>query len=727
MTSIRILALALAGAFASPALTHAAPSSGLGGGRLVASANQQVLYYSVAYEKGSSVAISDARVGPVTSSSNGFGIHKGSTTVSDTAVLSTYLPKVGVPAGSTRSIILSASATWMNAVKDDFTGRMGEYLNKHGLSGGYFSFSQAVTTDAGKDMVISWTGSVDNAGRAVYGVPKLIEKEPGIIEAIYVPLAVSAKLPATWVYEGAGTLKWRLLDHKMYPITNWKFEDTGGAFDSISELADDQEVEEEAKLKCLIDLTHTGCTGPIDVRTLMNANDAKYAIVDYVSVLEPVYKEDIDASEDTGEFDETAGAEQTPISVIEYSDRHLTCDTLVNTGAFGYLLKSTVTRYWAEEAGTGGPLDYAPVGEFGQLSVSPVEDFTKEFPREQMGALNADRYVISPFPDKTELWDRYDPELAPKLVNTAPLTAISSSPPELTLVQMGGTPGLGQPTLTLIEQDVTGKESLYRLNVPSEVSTSNGYVWSDGSGTCYPEYGALGAVYIPDGCEPSISVRAYANSAYVDFGPDPAKINAVTLESLYPGSAMYGGLAVNGNRIAAYAQNGYWNNWPNIYFTSGPFGGSYANTTPLTGDGAELFNGSSRTQFPYQYGTPYGSGPGICVNPQNSSVCYYANACTMSEVRYASWVDLPRSYCGGITPSIYGIGGNFQTAYRPLLNLKPSLVAGVNRFSFMGAIGSATIRVRGCEAPEGIPERQAVVGNPDKNAISNGLGSLLGN
>lgn len=734
-----ILALVALCAAISP-VTVSAATSGLGGGRLVASANPQVLYLSVAFEQGSSVPVSDAKVGPVTSSSNGFGVHKGATPVGDTAELSLALPRVSVNSGSTKEVILSASATWMRAVAPDFTRLMGRYLTQKGLSGAYFSFTQGVTVNTGKKMVISWTGSIDNAGRAVYGVPKLVDPEPGVIEAVYVPKSVSSELPASWAYEGAGMLQWRLLNHRLVPLTNWKVIDTQGAFDSVVDLADEQSIEEDARLKCLVDLRYPGCSGPIDLRTLMSNNAAKFAILDYVSVLEPVYAED--ETEDQEEADDTseAGPPPTPVSAITYSDRHLTCDTLVNKGAFGYVLKSSVARYYVEDSGeideaSGAPepYSYSPIGQFAELSISPVETFAKEIPREQLGTLNLDRYLISPFPNVTEMWDRYDPDIAPKLIDTAPLTAIASDPVTPTLSRASGA------TISLIGEDIAGKTKTFRVRAPAETVTGR-YYDSEG-GVCQVEYGALGSIMIPDWCTYRESGTENAASAYLDFGSDPKALAGVTLIGYEAGVSNYGGLVVNGNKLIAATKETWrpWYYWPspNTYFWMGSY--NTVGVRPITGDGAGYFNGSSYGSFTYQLGGNSSSSAYVCVSSANPKQCALSNTCSSAEFAVPNvWYQMHPNiqsgqWCSGFTgvSSIYNMnpwGGQGAPIPRTTLlaDLIPYLRTGESQFVFMGHISSIVLQTKGCSPPAGVPERQVIPADPDKSVISNGLKDLLG-
>lgn len=734
-----ILALVALCAAISP-VTASAATSGLGGGRLVASANPQVLYLSVAFEQGSSVPVSDAKVGPVTSSSNGFGVHKGATPVGDTAELSLALPRVSVNSGSTKEVILSASATWMRAVAPDFTRLMGRYLTQKGLSGAYFSFTQGVTVNTGKKMVISWTGSIDNAGRAVYGVPKLVDPEPGVIEAVYVPKSVSSELPASWAYEGAGMLQWRLLNHRLVPLTNWKVIDTQGAFDSVVDLADEQSIEEDARLKCLVDLRYPGCSGPIDLRTLMSNNAAKFAILDYVSVLEPVYAED--ETEDQEEADDTseAGPPPTPVSAITYSDRHLTCDTLVNKGAFGYVLKSSVARYYVEDSGeideaSGAPepYSYSPIGQFAELSISPVETFAKEIPREQLGTLNLDRYLISPFPNVTEMWDRYDPDIAPKLIDTAPLTAIASDPVTPTLSRASGA------TISLIGEDIAGKTKTFRVRAPAETVTGR-YYDSEG-GVCQVEYGALGSIMIPDWCTYRESGTENAASAYLNFGSDPKALAGVTLIGYEAGVSNYGGLVVNGNKLIAATKETWrpWYYWPspNTYFWMGSY--NTVGVRPITGDGAGYFNGSSYGSFTYQLGGNSSSSAYVCVSSANPKQCALSNTCSSAEFAVPNvWYQMHPNiqsgqWCSGFTgvSSIYNMnpwGGQGAPIPRTTLlaDLIPYLRTGESQFVFMGHISSIVLQTKGCSPPAGVPERQVIPADPDKSVISNGLKDLLG-
>ncbi len=343
-------------------------------------------------------------VAPLTTSSSGFGLSRLATKFPGTPFGA--MPTMSIPNPTTQAVALEEAARWVKNDLPTFRGRYGTWLKQKGLSIGFFNYTQeiTVTTPLGpKKKAVAFNATFDLNGRPTYGNAKIVDPDPTIVEALYIPLASSSDLPAGWKFPDAGKLKWRLLNKKYEPLTGWTAENTGGAFDKPeADSTSDQGV------KCLMDLRHPGCVGPVDIRGLMDRTGASFALVSYVHSLEPVYNSD-------------GTDEQVPQAAISVDERTYNCTSYTNKGSFGFVLTLMADQYVAEPSTE--LVRFRLVQQFGGKGISPTEPYEKTVPVAALADRHPDSVIINPMPGDNTLWPRTDTKLMSNVIYVAPVVA----------------------------------------------------------------------------------------------------------------------------------------------------------------------------------------------------------------------------------------------------------------------------------------------------------------
>lgn len=349
------------------------------------------------------------RVGPLASSSVGFGVEK-LTTKTEFPVVAPASLVLNNP--TTQNAALAAAGNWVKNEIPSFKQRAGAWLDQSGLGTGVYTFNQEVmiaTTTGVKKKAVAFSMTVDKNGRALYGSPKIVDSDPTIIEAIYAPLRALEGLPAGWKYPDAGKIKWRVLNKKYEPLTDWQFVETNGAFDENT--AGEVEDPANGQVRCLMDLGYPGCSGPKDIRTIMADTGSSFAIVDYVRKMEPDY-----APAGDGESFVAKAA-------ISVDERVWDCTNYKNKGYYGLVLNMRSERYTAQSSVELTP--FSLVQEFNMKTLSPTEAYDKSVPVSQVTGNPAD-YVIAPYPEDNSLWSTANAELMKNFVYIAPVVAKGS-------------------------------------------------------------------------------------------------------------------------------------------------------------------------------------------------------------------------------------------------------------------------------------------------------------
>ena len=427
----------------SPLLTHAQSSSVRA---LTAPVTKNVAYLSqqvlITGESTTSLGIA-----PVTTSNAGFGLNKMITKFSTSPF--GEMPSMAIANPTTPQAALATASQWVSLSLPTFKNSFSSYLAAQGLSEGFFNYTQEImvsTATGPQKQAIAFNASIDLNGRPTYGDPKIVNPNPTIIEVTYTPLAATQGLPPSWVYPNAGTLTWRLLDSKYQVLSDWTVINTAGAFDSSP-----TDTNPDAKLDCLMDSRHAGCTYPLDINQLINQTGASFGLVNYIRALTPIYKDNGDGT-------------QSPIAAISVDSRTYDCATYTNTGEFGVLLSLVSDQYVAQQ--TTSLVQYQLLQELTSKGLSPTEPYSKAVPASALGSTPPSAVIISPGVGDDSFWSINDPAKMANVIYVAPVTNTNSG----ALLKAGDFSGNAPISVNAI----SGSASLYTMGTPG------GNYWSSG-------------------------------------------------------------------------------------------------------------------------------------------------------------------------------------------------------------------------------------------------------
>ena len=376
------------------------------------------------------------KVGPLTVSDVGYGNDK-LTVVLPALPFAAAMP-IPVANPSSPDAALAVGRTWMASMASLLTTRIQTWANSQGVSMGIYNYTQEVNiqTVAGvKKRALMWNISVDKDGKATYGEPKLVNADPLILEANYVSGTAVPGLPNHWRFDNGGKIQYRVLDKKLIPITSWSTVNVSGVYDSTS-------TEPDARMpNCLIDNRNTGCnTTQKDIRQLLNDTGSSFAYINYVHGLVPEY--DTDASG-------TSHAK----AAISVDQRVWRCSVYENSGYFGFVLNTTLDRYFVNpEQNT--PYTGMLLGKFKGRAISPTEPYSKAVPSSAISG-HPDGYIISPLPNDNSLWARTDADKMRNVIYVAPVRSDSNG--ELL------TPSTSTSDTTLYQSYAAGSLKRYRI------------------------------------------------------------------------------------------------------------------------------------------------------------------------------------------------------------------------------------------------------------------------
>lgn len=384
---------------------------------------------------------SSLKVGPIAASNQGYGVNHLVTRISGSPFGT--MPGIVLSNPTTQEEALTKSKRWMVDNANSFAARYGQWLSQQGLSMGLYHFSQKVNiqTDAGvQPRAISFTMAVDSRGRPSYGVPKLVNPNPLILDVTYIPLRAADSLPSNWQFPGAGTLRYRLLDKRFEPITNWSTINVNGAFDAPAG-------ESAAAVACLMDRVAAACSAPTDVKTLMGQLGADMTLVTYVNQMEPVY-------------DDSNPDQQVAKVAISVESREWSCTDYKNKGAFGFLLALSTERYFGRLSAE--KLSYENIGQWTSYGISPTESYQKSVAVSVLGTQHPDPYVINPLPGSNDLLNRFDPQLKGLFSYVAPVVFNGGNADDIVF-----TPSDGNWRATKLSTNESSGTSTYYLGTQS--------------------------------------------------------------------------------------------------------------------------------------------------------------------------------------------------------------------------------------------------------------------
>ncbi len=240
-------------------------------------------------------------------------------------------------------------------------------------------------------MVLQWTMSTDQNGRALFGNPHLIAAQPTILYVRYTPLNVDSTLPASWGYANGGTLFVQSYDSNFetaLPGTSALI-NVNGAFDAPAEVtaatgATAPSYDPDASIPCLI---NGGCANATTwVRQLMDQRGATMAVVDYVRAVQPHYDEI-----PVGSGNLVIAQPSVTVSTRQVNFNGCNSATYYNAGQFNMLLDSTVSRFLVGMDG-----QYVPFQDVTLPQQSPSQAYsgTVTVASQYLSTINS--YVINP-------------------------------------------------------------------------------------------------------------------------------------------------------------------------------------------------------------------------------------------------------------------------------------------------------------------------------------------
>ncbi len=245
----------------------------------------------------------------------------------------------GVPA----SALLKRATALMLGQADTLARQLESWLRTQGASTATYSFRQAVqVAGVTTTQFLSWHMLIQTGGRARYGDPTLIDPVNGPLEVSYTPLRVALGLPPSWALPNAGMLRWRRLDPRLVPVSDWTTFDSAGAWDEPTPVPG-ATIDSDVAVRCLANRTlHSGCnaSGP-DVQDLLDQTGATHALLDYLRTLKPVY--DTVAQSD-GSNSQVARA-AIAVDLREWQMSGCSGGSYRNAGSYGMELAARTERY----------------------------------------------------------------------------------------------------------------------------------------------------------------------------------------------------------------------------------------------------------------------------------------------------------------------------------------------------------------------------------------------
>src|ERR1700687_867117 len=194
---------------------------------------------------------------------------------------------------------------WMGANEDDLAREFDEFVASHiadyasamtawqstfGLATATHDLIQKVTHRGREKRVIVNVLTFDNALYYYNGARVMADDPDATAQILYVraiPSATSSGLPESWNWANAGNVFHELRDAALTPGAGFSRLSVGAAYDEPFDYSG-APYDPDARLKCLIDKTRSGCgQAEPDVRGLIALTDPTYAVLDYYRRVKP--------------------------------------------------------------------------------------------------------------------------------------------------------------------------------------------------------------------------------------------------------------------------------------------------------------------------------------------------------------------------------------------------------------------------------------------------------
>ena len=293
---------------------------------------------------GTTTPVMNVFSGPVGVTGQGMAMVPSQNTNSSASQMA-ILPAVAVltlgDGAATKDQILAAAKINLLPTASQVATSLKSLMISQGYKSANFIFEQSIKPAGLSGYVkVVWQVTVLEGGRVIYADPRVTDPDPIYVYVGYVSKQVAAGLPSSWGYADGGKLKWLLMKKDGTPLTAMSTMDVADAFD-VPAVADGVGYDPDWGVKCLADITSSAScpvlSGFRDVNTLISANSASGAIIDYGRKLEPVY------------IDKGDGTQQasTTVSFDTRSVTYSTCNvgTLRTAGRYGLTLKTTFDRF----------------------------------------------------------------------------------------------------------------------------------------------------------------------------------------------------------------------------------------------------------------------------------------------------------------------------------------------------------------------------------------------
>lgn len=334
------------------------------------------------------------KVAPLTMSQSGLSLKR---LVSDyRAAPFTGMPDLTLPNNISTSYAAELARKWVDLNISGLKSRYASWLKSNGVSTGFYNYSTEVTIQTAtgpKKMAVAFNAMVDASGKATYGNPKVVEADPTILDVQYIPSTIDDDLPVEWNYAEAGSIKYRVLNKLMEPITSWAVIPSNGVFDKklTYDAATGEYVEPDTSMEsCFIDSRSPGCTiSSLDVRSLLNQTATSRAIATYVDSVEPVYKESGD------------GETVVPEISAQVTKRTLACKNYINEGVYGAVLALNATQYLVEPS--PALLQGIKIQEMVTYTTTAEKTYSKQVSRDIFGGASPEGYLISPLEGSNDI------------------------------------------------------------------------------------------------------------------------------------------------------------------------------------------------------------------------------------------------------------------------------------------------------------------------------------
>lgn len=327
------------------------------------------------------------KVAPLTVSQLGLGMKKVASKYGAAPIQG--MAELVLPENITAARAAELSKQWVEVNFPAFKTRYAAWLMKNGVSTGFFNYTTEallMTPTGAKKMSVAFNAVVEASGKAIYGNPKVVESDPTILDIQYTPAMVSEDIPAEWNFSEAGTIRYRVLNKAMSPITGWSVVPANGVFDKKLTLdpATGEMVEPDTDMEaCFIDSRTPGCPlSNLDVRSVLEQTAATRAFASYINALEPVYK-------DTGD-----GVTFIPELSGRVTKRTLSCNSYINEGDYGALLEYSAARYLVEPA--PGLLKGMKIQDMVARTITSEKTYSKQVPKSALNGQAANGYIINP-------------------------------------------------------------------------------------------------------------------------------------------------------------------------------------------------------------------------------------------------------------------------------------------------------------------------------------------